>query len=297
MHFAKALISILAFAQTFNVQAHPVAGDSLQKIHRRGIEDELFRAVKYDLNLDVKKILASGNVDVNSRGDYNWTPLLMAAYYNYRTITAYLIDANADVNAQDVWGKTPLAHMVLWKYDSVFDKLIKAGAKVDLPDMQGTTPLMVASTSGNLQMINKLIESGAKVNLVNNIGQSALMFNSMYGTKAINDILISKGANINLVDRNGNTALINAARFAQISIARGLIAGGANIDAKTSYGTALIAAIKANSVDSINFLISKNANPCITNDQNQNAFAIAENSTSDNKALLIEALNKSKIKC
>jgi ankyrin repeat protein len=82
----------------------------------------------------VKKCIKNG-ADVNYKGDYGWTPLMLSSGYGHLKIVKVLIEKGADVNCRNNYGNTPL---------------------------------MESSYQGHLEIVKVLIENGVDWNIKNN---------------------------------------------------------------------------------------------------------------------------------
>lgn len=93
-------------------------------------------------------------MDVNARGRWRETPLMLAAEIPHAELTRLLLDAGAEVNAQDDTGQCALLAALFafqkdqpqqWPQVIETIKLLKqAGARNDLPNGQGVSPRLWA---------------------------------------------------------------------------------------------------------------------------------------------------------
>ena len=106
------------------------------------IIDHLVHAVRYREEDNVKAILATGDVDVNSRDTEGTFPLLSACQGVLNTrIIKILLDAGANPNLQSLEdGTTPLFWAVM-EIPSAVKLLLKHGADPTIPNKYGGTPL------------------------------------------------------------------------------------------------------------------------------------------------------------
>ncbi len=88
-------------------------------------------------HLPVLEKLLEGGVDVNERGDFAGSPLLMEAIHfddnpRFRfEIFNYLIEAGANVNLPNDSGRTPLMEAAFCQNNAVLELLLKRGAELD----------------------------------------------------------------------------------------------------------------------------------------------------------------------
>jgi len=92
--------------------------------------------------ISIRQAAASGNIesikghlvtgtDVNTRGNWQETPLHEAALWGHKEVTALLIINGAAVNAQNIIGKTPLDGAIERRHIKIATLLRKHGGKTD----------------------------------------------------------------------------------------------------------------------------------------------------------------------
>jgi len=133
------------------------------------------------------------------------------------------------------------------------------GASPVARDTKGNTPLMHAAAYGNVACLRLLIERGAEVNATNDAGATALM-------RAASDydkvrLLVEHRANVNARSTLGNSALLLAARPANsYRTVEFLLTRGANPKATNYFGaTALMAAAAGGDEKSARLLLKHGA--------------------------------------
>ncbi len=173
----------------------------------------LFDAVRRG-NLSIVLTLLGQGMDVNVRGEYGYTPLIVATKYDQTKIAQELCARGADVNAQagiDYWSKE-------WGY----------------------TPLLWAAKNSNLDMAGLLIAKGANVGRRGATGDLPLIVAAHNGSLALAEMLLSKGALVDARDEeSGETALIAAVEGGYLDLADYLIEAGADIQIRSQGGRSL----------------------------------------------------------
>lgn len=76
--------------------------------------EEILLNAAYNGNTIIAQILINTGADVNAKGSYGWTPLMLAAGCGNTEVAKMLLDAGADVNIEDKNGNTAL--MIAEKY-------------------------------------------------------------------------------------------------------------------------------------------------------------------------------------
>ena len=158
------------------------------------------------------------------------------------------------------------------------------GADVNQADDFGRTALIHVSEHGPLPIVRALVDAGASVNAVQPgaANGTALMRAATFNQPEVVQYLLEAGADINHTDAYGRTALIGASQSSPANV-KILIEAGADINAaQTQNGgggsagdTALMNAVIYRQIEAIKLLLSKGADPQITNIQGKNAYQIA----------------------
>ena len=112
--------------------------------------------------------------DVNTRYEYNSTPLIYASMLGLEDIVQVLIDANAQVNLVDDSESTALHEAARNTDLDIVKMLVNAGAIVDKKNIYDRTPLHVATVYGRVAVVEYLVSKGADVNAVDFRGSSVL---------------------------------------------------------------------------------------------------------------------------
>ena len=155
--------------------------------------------------VEVHRLIASGEVDVNAcDDDENNTALLLASQNGRPMVVDALLAAGADVDAANNNGDTPLILASLNGHGHVVDALLRAGAKVSAVDQFGSCALFYASRQGHCGLVDALLAAGADVN---HSRVTALLIAARFGHASAVAKLLAAGADVAAVDDDGNTAL------------------------------------------------------------------------------------------
>lgn len=166
------------------------------KLEQMGIEFNintfLDRVKKDNINL-VKLFLAAG-MDVNARGGYGETALMLAASYEFYDMAEALLKSGANVNSKDAQNATALMRAA-GNYDRTIVKiLLDKGAEVDVKTRDGMTALMIGTANGQFENVKLLLSAGADPNIKNKSGDTALVFATKLGHLRIVELLKRYGA-------------------------------------------------------------------------------------------------------
>ncbi len=154
----------------------------------------------------VQKSLGEG-VDLESRDERHWTPLMISSFNGNEKLALILICKGANVHVRDRTGYTPLHWTSYNGFDKVVEMLIRGGADVNARSNFGWTPLIQAATRGHMVVVMRLIAGGADVNAVSDDGWTALHKAAINGHEPIVKFLLSKGADAGIQYTDGSTAL------------------------------------------------------------------------------------------
>jgi uncharacterized protein len=184
---------------------------------------------------EVRELLAVQGTDVNTKGMWANTPLIVACQYGYESIAHLLLDnPDVDLNHRNKNGATALLFACLAGLRNVVDKLISRDADLNPPAVvvynESTdksdlmTPLSAAVVNGHLHIVEALLTAGCDVNafiqqkneldkdtaLVN--GVSVLMLACKHQQQDIIPLLVSRAADPLCVDSSGCSVVHYACR-------------------------------------------------------------------------------------
>ena len=110
-------------------------------------------------SLKIVKLLLDHGVDPNGRGDYGYTPLMLADTYE---IVALLLKKGAKPNLRNENGDTAITFAANVNRVKIVNLLIKYGA--DMNGGTGESALVIASMSGAKETVRLLLKHGADPN-------------------------------------------------------------------------------------------------------------------------------------
>lgn len=198
---------------------------------QKDVNKELLHAVTVQDGHEIIEMLALG-ADVNTRDDFDWTPLMIAADKQSESMIKLFIKIKADVNAKTFLGETALTIAI-------------GSEKCKQENFK----------SNNHLIIKALIDAGADVNICNHFGLTPLLMASRYGHCLTADVLIDAKADVNKQDDDGFSPLMHAAKNGYLSIVEKLLANNANTSLKNKQGqNALTLAAENGHTEIVNIL-------------------------------------------
>ncbi|MBL4571613.1 MAG: ankyrin repeat domain-containing protein [Gammaproteobacteria bacterium] len=251
----------------------------LDKNYAHEVAAFFLAAASSDDPLRIREIVKSG-IDVDVRGDLDWTPLMKACSSNPNlSVINELIDLGANVNEMTRVGYTPLGNAAYSNPNpSLISLLIGCGADVDCPsgEMVGPPLLRAFFLSSNKsyrkEIVEALLSAGADVNACDSSESTPLMI-FCQRFKRLNDdkwdvlkLLLDAGADVNASDNRGVTALMNAVSDdCNLGLVRALLAVGADahpeICEEKGGGSALVCAnYRTSNIEILKILVNSGAN-------------------------------------
>lgn len=171
-------------------------------------------------------LLQSPRLDVNKRsvtydsfGEWERTPLILAAHMGKADVVAQLLQRGAKPNARDrtdsvpeARGNTALIKAAQRDHTEVIRVLLTLGKGIEVgaQTKDGETPLRLVVEAEDLEAVKLLHGRGAKINHPNNIGSSMLVGTIQHKKYEVLEYLIANGADINMADSAGHTPLMAA---------------------------------------------------------------------------------------
>lgn len=113
----------------------------------------------------VRYLLSQEIVDINSRGRFGWTPLLIAAYFGHREVLSLLLNEGGDGSLVDSAGETIL-HLSSLKGHLKIVKYVLSHDIVDINNRNNkrNTAAMIAKQKGYHAIYDLLVARGSKAN-------------------------------------------------------------------------------------------------------------------------------------
>lgn len=171
----------------------------------------------------VEQLLDNG-LHVDTRLDFEWTPLMCAVNVANYNFTKILLDRGASANfSKDHWTVLMACCAASAPEDKIcscMELLLSRNADPNMVDRSHMTCLMLASRDGFPKVINLLVSHGANVNAQDLNGFTALCFAVQYGREEAVLKLLQLGADKNLKTKLGRTAADLATQFKHAQILR-----------------------------------------------------------------------------
>jgi ankyrin repeat protein len=191
-------------------------------LKKKDISNKIIRCFALLLSLTILLIAACRNKEsyqkeIMQKGlTYSIESFLERVEVGNKKVIELFMKAGMDVNAKGNYGETALMLASVHNNIEMIKFLIKKGANVNAQSNNGYTPLMFASSEGFLDVVKLLIKNNANVNAQNNDGETALMLASLNDRSETVKLLIKKGADINIKSNAGDTAFEYAYLNSQI---------------------------------------------------------------------------------
>ncbi|MEI0799361.1 ankyrin repeat domain-containing protein [Brachyspira intermedia] len=259
-NFADDLIYEYSDDKTFDDNnddyVEPDADDDYSHIYEAS--KPLFDAI-YNGNIeDILKAISDG-IDINSRNEDGFTPLLYAINYNqleamkallsYSNVIDIEMPLNNYTNVYSVKGEnfsgevlfngtTPLQYAIFKGNTNAVNLLIENGADMIKKDYNGYCSLFYASAFSSPDMIHFLLSKDSGLTKEKSLsGRTVMHFAAMYGNNsAISYYLSNTFLSINAQDNDGNTPLHYANEKGYATTIELLIKSGAKTDIKNNAG-------------------------------------------------------------
>ncbi|XP_046582158.1 ankyrin repeat domain-containing protein 17-like [Haliotis rubra] len=160
----------------------------------------------------VNYIVSTDIVDINSRGKYDRTPVMVAAEFGHIDVLELLVREGGDVNLRSDAGNTILHAACLGGYVKVVSHVLTTThVDINAQGIQGRTPLMLAAWKGHQDVFELLVSAGSDVSLVDDGGNNILHVACRGGhVEMVTYLLSKKLADSDATDKQGSTAIMIA---------------------------------------------------------------------------------------
>ena len=127
-------------------------------------------------DLDAVKEAIKNGSNVNKRGEFQKTPLMIACENGHLEIVKFLIQQGADVNIKNDSGSTALFYAAEASKNNmeIVKLLLQKNVDVNARDSSGSTALMFFCFNGHTESVKLLLQKNANVNVNNYDGRTAL---------------------------------------------------------------------------------------------------------------------------
>jgi len=215
-------------------------------------------------DIDALSVLLKRNPElINSRGEYNRTPLLEALLARQVAAAKFLLEQGADVKLKDKEGMGPLGFAVYIGDPDLVNRIIDRGEDVNSRENPlGLAPLHFASRWCHAQVARLLVERGAGLDLRDAEGNTPLMAAVRSNCEGCLKLLAEKGADVNKKNSSGDTPLHAAALSGARTMVEFLIARGADSSSPNVYGnTPVQIAVREGHKDIVDLFQAKGVKP------------------------------------
>ncbi|XP_067653868.1 inversin-like [Haliotis asinina] len=211
----------------------------------------------------VKLILSMNVVNINSRGWYNKTPVMMALGSGHRDVVEFLVGRGADVSLVDRNGN----NVLLWACIGGDLETVKLILSLNVGDVDinykgwySRTPVMQAAWKGHRDVVEFLVDRGADVSLVDSNGNNVLHFACAGGDlETVKLILSMNVVNINSRGWKNKTPVMWAAGSGHRDVVEFLVGGGADVSLVDRWGNnVLLWACIGGDLETVKLIMSMN---------------------------------------
>lgn len=122
---------------------------------------------------EARELIASG-ANVNTKDEWGFCPLHLAAARGRACIVRLLLEAGAKTDAEDNYEETALHKAAINNRYGATWLLLNAGANVNSTDHKGNTPMHYAALVNSSEVVELLLEFGADPYAKNNDGKTSL---------------------------------------------------------------------------------------------------------------------------
>ncbi|XP_067661962.1 ankyrin repeat domain-containing protein 50-like [Haliotis asinina] len=209
----------------------------------------------------VKFILSQNIVDVDSRGPWKKTPVMLAALYGYKEVVELLVEKGANLSLVNDRGRNIL-HVACLKGRLEVLKYTLSLSTVDINsrDVRQKTPVMTAAESGQKEVVELLVERGANLSLVCDRGRNILHLACSRGHMEVVKYILSQ----NIVDINSRvgckkTCAMIAGESGYKDVVELLMENGADLSLVCDRGSNILhLACSKGHLEVVKYVISQN---------------------------------------
>ncbi|MCJ7454088.1 MAG: ankyrin repeat domain-containing protein [Wolbachia endosymbiont of Homalodisca vitripennis] len=149
----------------------------------------------------VKMLLQYKKVDMNAKGNDDWTILHIASQESNLEMVKCLVDEGSNINAKNASGSKPIHIAAREGYKDTVEFFLSKGLSINELGTANQTLLHYAAMKGRLEVVKYLIAQGADVNAKDTNGLTPMHIAANFGYKDVIEVLLKNGAVYNAVDK------------------------------------------------------------------------------------------------
>ncbi|XP_067670056.1 serine/threonine-protein phosphatase 6 regulatory ankyrin repeat subunit A-like [Haliotis asinina] len=259
----------------------------------------------------VKHLLQMNVFNINSRGKYGRTPVMLAAEFGHIELFYFLVcrggdlmlvDDNGDsilhvacggnvkmvkcllsldiipINSRGCRGNTPIMASASRGHKAVFEMFVKNQADLSLVNEDGNNVLHIACIHGSASIVNLLLlKHAVDINGRGKYGRTPVMLAAEFGHSNVFELLVQHGADVRLRDDDGNNILHISCSGDNVTIINLVLVNHmADINSRGHNGrTSLMWAVERGQMGVFNFLVRKGADVTLVDDDGDNVLHVA----------------------
>lgn len=269
-HDGRIYLHWAAYSNNPEIMEYVISKDSkIDLLDSHGTTPLLFAAGAGQQNPKIYDVLLAHGDNLKTNVNAAGANALLLAIANDKelTLTNYFVSKGLDIKSTDKAGSNAFDYAVRSGNIELLKNLQQKGLK------PGPNAMLQAAQAGGgrrgapapptpLSYYQYLESLGVKANATTKTGENALHYLARRpGQAEIVAYFVGKGANVNQPDEDGNTPFMYAAASNRdTAVINALLKGVKNINLGNAKGeTALTMAVRSNSAETVNYLISKGA--------------------------------------
>ncbi|XP_048250451.1 ankyrin repeat domain-containing protein 50-like isoform X2 [Haliotis rufescens] len=240
-------------------------------------------------------LLVTQGADVSVVDDDRNNILHVACLGGHVDIVKYVLSQKvADINSRGKYGRTPVMVAAEKGHSQVFDLLVTQGADVSLVDDKGNNILFVACLGGHVDIVKYVLsQKVADINSRGKYGRTPVMVAAEKGHSQVFDLLVTQGADVSAMDDDGNNILHVACLGGHVDVVKYVLSQKvADINSRGQYGrTPLMVAAEKGHRQMFDLLVREGADVLLVDDNRNNILHVASLGGDADMVKHVQALN------